>query len=102
MIQVGAFPKEDEAKERLREAQSVGKTVVAKAEPFTERVTKGTTELLPRPLCRLQPGRRRSGLQVLQAKRDRLHGDQELTTNSSYQLIGAPGTLPGAFCFGRP
>ena len=45
MIQVGAFPKEDEAKERLRAAQSVGKTVVAKAEPFTERVTKGTTEL---------------------------------------------------------
>ncbi|MEN3381210.1 MAG: D-alanyl-D-alanine carboxypeptidase [Hyphomicrobiales bacterium] len=45
MIQVGAFPKEDEAKERLREAQSVGKTVVAKAEPFTERVTKGTAEL---------------------------------------------------------
>jgi D-alanyl-D-alanine carboxypeptidase len=45
MIQVGAFPKEDEAKERLREAQTVGKTVVARAEPFTERVTKGTTEL---------------------------------------------------------
>ena len=45
MIQVGAFPKEDEAKERLREAQTVGKTIVAKAEPFTERVTKGATEL---------------------------------------------------------
>jgi D-alanyl-D-alanine carboxypeptidase len=45
MIQVGAFPKEDEAKVRLREAQAVGKTVVAKAEPFTERVTKGSTEL---------------------------------------------------------
>jgi D-alanyl-D-alanine carboxypeptidase len=45
MIQVGAFPKEDEAKVRLREAQTVGKTVVAKAEPFTERVTKGSTEL---------------------------------------------------------
>jgi D-alanyl-D-alanine carboxypeptidase len=45
MIQVGAFPKEDEAKVRLREAQTVGKTVVARAEPFTERVTKGTTEL---------------------------------------------------------
>jgi len=45
MIQVGAFPKEDEAKERLREAKTVGKTIVAKAEPFTERVTKGSTEL---------------------------------------------------------
>jgi D-alanyl-D-alanine carboxypeptidase len=45
MIQLGAFPKEDEAKERLREAQTVGKTIVAKAEPFTERVTKGSTEL---------------------------------------------------------
>ena len=45
MIQVGAFPKETEAKERLREAQTLGKTLVAKADPFTERVTKGSSEL---------------------------------------------------------
>ena len=45
MIQVGAFPKETEAQERLREAQTLAKTLVAKAEPFTERVTKGSQEL---------------------------------------------------------
>jgi D-alanyl-D-alanine carboxypeptidase len=45
IIQVGAFPKEAEALERLREAQSLAKNLVAKAEPFTERVTKGSQEL---------------------------------------------------------
>jgi D-alanyl-D-alanine carboxypeptidase len=45
IIQVGAFPKETEAQERLREAQSLAKSLVAKAEPFTERVTKGSQEL---------------------------------------------------------
>jgi len=45
MIQVGAFPKETEAQERLREAQTLAKSFVAKAEPFTERVTKGSQEL---------------------------------------------------------
>ncbi len=45
MIQVGAFPKETEAQERLREAQSLAKQLVARAEPFTERVTRGSQEL---------------------------------------------------------
>jgi D-alanyl-D-alanine carboxypeptidase len=45
IIQVGAFPKETEAQERLREAQSLARHFVAKAEPFTERVTKGNQEL---------------------------------------------------------
>jgi D-alanyl-D-alanine carboxypeptidase len=45
IIQVGAFPNETEALERLREAQSLAKSLVAKAEPFTERVTKGNQEL---------------------------------------------------------
>jgi D-alanyl-D-alanine carboxypeptidase len=45
IIQVGAFPKQTEAQERLREAQSLAKNLVAKAEPFTERVTKGNQEL---------------------------------------------------------
>ena len=38
------FPKETEAQERLREAQSLGKRVLAKAEPFTERFVKGSQE----------------------------------------------------------
>ena len=45
IIQVGAFPKETEAKDRLREAQSLAKGLLAKADPFTERVTKGSQEL---------------------------------------------------------
>ena len=44
LIQVGAFPKETEALERLREAQAVGKPVLAKAEPFTEKFIKGAHE----------------------------------------------------------
>ena len=45
MIQVGAFPKETEAQERLREAQTLARPYVARAEPFTERITKGSQEL---------------------------------------------------------
>jgi D-alanyl-D-alanine carboxypeptidase len=45
IIQVGAFPKETEAKERLREAQALAKQLVAKADPFTEKVVKGSQEL---------------------------------------------------------
>ena len=45
IIQVGAFPKEAEAQDRLREAQSLAKSMLAKADPFTERVVKGSQEL---------------------------------------------------------
>jgi len=45
LIQVGAFPKEAEAKDRLREAQALAGKLVAKADPFTERVLKGSQEL---------------------------------------------------------
>jgi D-alanyl-D-alanine carboxypeptidase len=44
-IQVGAFPEEGQAKERLRTAQSVGKSVLRNADPFTEKVVKGSKEL---------------------------------------------------------
>ena len=45
IIQVGAFPKEAEAKDRLREAQALARSLLAKADPFTERVIKGNQEL---------------------------------------------------------
>jgi D-alanyl-D-alanine carboxypeptidase len=45
IIQVGAFPKEAEAQDRLREAQWLAKGMLAKADPFTERVLKGSQEL---------------------------------------------------------
>jgi len=43
-IQIGAFPKEAEALDRLREAQSLAKGLLAKADPFTERIMKGSQE----------------------------------------------------------
>jgi D-alanyl-D-alanine carboxypeptidase len=41
MIQVGAFPEETEAKQRLNAAQSKAKDQLGQADPFTERTTKG-------------------------------------------------------------
>jgi len=45
IIQLGAFPKEAEAQDRLREAKSLAGGLLAKADPFTERVMKGSQEL---------------------------------------------------------
>lgn len=45
MIQVGAFPEEKEAKQRLTEAQSKAKEQLGQADPFTERVAKGDKAL---------------------------------------------------------
>lgn len=45
IIQIGAFPEEDEAKGRLKSAQSVAKRLLGEADAFTERVVKGETTL---------------------------------------------------------
>lgn len=45
MIQVGAFPEEKAAKERLTAAQSKAKEQLGEAEPFTEKVDKGDRSL---------------------------------------------------------
>jgi D-alanyl-D-alanine carboxypeptidase len=45
IVQIGAFPEEGEARERLRAAQNLARGLLAKADPFTEKVTKGRTEL---------------------------------------------------------
>ncbi|MGH6663929.1 MAG: SPOR domain-containing protein, partial [Pseudolabrys sp.] len=45
MIQVGAFPEENEAKQRLTTAQEKAKGQLGKADPFTERTTKGDKAL---------------------------------------------------------
>jgi D-alanyl-D-alanine carboxypeptidase len=45
IIQIGAFPAEDEAKERLKSARTVAKSLLGRADPFTERVVKGETTL---------------------------------------------------------
>jgi D-alanyl-D-alanine carboxypeptidase len=45
MIQVGAFPDEEQAKERLKSAQSMAQSLLVHAEGFTEKVMKGSKEL---------------------------------------------------------
>jgi D-alanyl-D-alanine carboxypeptidase len=45
MIQVGAFPGEDQARERLKAAQNAAKSMLGRAAPYTERVSKGDTTL---------------------------------------------------------
>lgn len=45
MIQVGAFPDEKEAKQRLEAAQSKAKDQLGKADPFTEKIAKGDKSL---------------------------------------------------------
>jgi D-alanyl-D-alanine carboxypeptidase len=41
MIQVGAFPEENEAKQRLTAAQEKAREQLGQANPFTERTSKG-------------------------------------------------------------
>jgi D-alanyl-D-alanine carboxypeptidase len=45
IIQVGAFPDESEARERLQSAQTIGKDILGRADPFTEAVVKGSETL---------------------------------------------------------
>jgi D-alanyl-D-alanine carboxypeptidase len=45
IVQVGAFPGEGEAKERLQSAHSMAKSLLAKADGFTEPVVKGEKTL---------------------------------------------------------
>jgi D-alanyl-D-alanine carboxypeptidase len=45
IVQIGAFPAEDEAKGRLKSAQSLAKRVLGGADAFTERVVKGEVTL---------------------------------------------------------
>jgi D-alanyl-D-alanine carboxypeptidase len=44
-IQIGAFANEAEAQARLRAARNIGAKVLGHADPFTEKVVKGSTEL---------------------------------------------------------
>jgi len=45
MIQIGAFPDENEAKQRLSAAQGKAKDQLGQADPFTEKVAKGDKAL---------------------------------------------------------
>jgi len=45
IIQVGAYPAESEARERLQSAQTVARSLLGRADPFTEQVQKGSETL---------------------------------------------------------
>ncbi len=45
VIQIGAFPDEGQAKERLKTARNAAKSLLSKADPFTEQVAKGASKL---------------------------------------------------------
>ena len=78
MIQVGAFDDEKEAKQRLDTVQDKIK-LLGKADPFTERVSKGKKTLYRARFAGLEKGPSRGGLQASQAQRHPLHDAQELT-----------------------
>jgi cell division septation protein DedD len=55
LIQIGAFDGEDEARQHLSKAQLKASTVLAAADPFTERVQKGDKVTTPLRPCRCGP-----------------------------------------------
>jgi D-alanyl-D-alanine carboxypeptidase len=56
LIQVGALPDEQEARQRLEAAQSKAKNLLGKADPFTERLEKGDKVLFRARFAGLEKG----------------------------------------------
>lgn len=56
MIQLGAFADEAEAKQRLKAAQSMAQNLLANADPFTERVLRGSKEFFRARFAGLDKG----------------------------------------------
>jgi D-alanyl-D-alanine carboxypeptidase len=65
VIQVGAFPGEDQAKDRLKSAQEVGGGALGHAEPFTERIVKGEATLYRARFAVLNEDRAKAACKVL-------------------------------------
>ncbi|BAS00891.1 D-alanyl-D-alanine carboxypeptidase [Blastochloris viridis] len=65
MIQIGAFPAEAQARDKLREAQSRNRGLLASADPFTEKVVKGSTALYRARFAGFDEERAREACRVL-------------------------------------
>ena len=65
MIQVGAFPEEREAKQRLVAAQGKAKDQLGQANPFTERIAKGDKPLYRARFAGLDKGQAESACKHL-------------------------------------
>ena len=83
-------------KDRLREAQSLAEEPARQGRSVHREGRQGQPGALPRPLRRLRPACRRSRLQVLQAQRNRLHGDQELARAAIAEALEARSARPGS------
>ena len=79
VIQVGAYPAEQEAKQRLSDVQSKAAKILTGADPFTETVDKGGTTLLSRPFAGFDKDKAEAACKYLQAQRRRLRDDKELS-----------------------
>jgi D-alanyl-D-alanine carboxypeptidase len=65
MIQIGAFPVESQARDKLREAQTRNKSLLGSADPFTEKVVKGSTALYRARFAGFDEERAREACRVL-------------------------------------
>jgi D-alanyl-D-alanine carboxypeptidase len=65
MIQIGAFPVESQARDKLREAQTRNRNVLGAADPFTEKVVKGSTALYRARFAGFDEERAREACRVL-------------------------------------
>ena len=81
LIQVGAFPDERQARERLDATRGKLSALLAKAAPYTEKTVKGSNTSVPRAFRRSRRGRRPARLRDAEEERHRLHGDEKLTGN---------------------
>ena len=81
IIQVGAFPAEQEAKKRLSSAADEGGQAAHQGRSVHRNGREGRHHSLPRALCRSRQGLGRSRLQVSQAQRRRMRHHQELTSS---------------------
>jgi D-alanyl-D-alanine carboxypeptidase len=65
MIQIGAFPVESQARDKLREAQTRNRNVLGTADPFTEKVVKGSTALYRARFAGFDEERAREACRIL-------------------------------------
>ena len=72
MIQVGAYPAEQDAKQRLSTVQSKASKVLTGAEPFTEPVEKGGTTYYRARFAGLDKDKAEAACKYLKKERRRM------------------------------
>ncbi len=88
MIQVGAFPDEKEAKQRLDRGAKQGQGPARPGRPVHRTGDEGRQVALPRALCRPREGSGGNRLQTSQAQRNSLHAAEKLTPDRAKRKTG--------------